>query len=674
MAFGGVRPDRRTELSDAVRDAVAEWRRDLPPPSAIPVTRPADRATPLMRDPNREPLVPSEQRPVVPHAPGPPGIMASIPRRAALKLEAGESGPPQMRTVAFQVNRATACRRLVVWVGMLARFGAVVVWDTLRRNSTTGQRAVRLRQIFERRGGTYIKIGQHLARRLDFLPWEYGSELSGMLDRVPPFSATDAIAIVEQTTGKPLAKTFARFDPDPVGSNSLSCTYQAILHSGEKVVVKVRRPGAGELFMADLKVLDWLAHTLEFLTILRPGRTHSMRSELRDTLVEEMDFVQEARYMDLFRRTAKKSGRRFFTAPRVHFELSGEQVIVQEFVAGMWLWELVAAVEQKNQSVLDLAQQLEIDPARIARRLAFINYWAWHGNFFFRAEPHPDRIIIGAGGIITFIDFGSVGAIDTAKRRALQQNMYYASKQDPLNMARASLILLEPLPAVDPNVLTKELEACNWEMLFAFETRPSTGGRFTRTSAQQWIGLIRLARRFRIVIDFHILRLLQGVVTYDTLAVRLDPRINVITEYRRFARYRAARARVRARRRLLKNASRIPDTRGYLRLEQLADTGESLFFRLRHALAIPHANFNSLMSKGSVFVYTGIKFAAEMLGLTAVSTAAVVATALAATGHAPGFRDAFNRAIGLVAFRVMAALLVLINTRKMLFRMDDKDQ
>ncbi len=623
-------------------------------------------------DPDREPDLRSGPQP--PEAAGQPGILASLPRRAFLKLPLLDAAPPQMRMVAFQASRATAFRRLFVWLGILLRFGAAVIWDTLRRTSTPAQRAVRLRKIFERTGGTYIKIGQHLAARLDLLPWEYGSELSGMLDRVPPFPASQAIALVEQTTGKPLAATFARFDPSPVGSSSVACTYQAILRTGEKVVVKVRRPGAGELFMADMTVLDWLARALELLTILRPGHTHSMRRELREALVEELDFVQEARYMNLFRRTARKSGRRFFTAPKVHFELSGEQVLVQEFVAGMWLWELVAAVEQKNERVLELARQLDIDPKKIARRLTFVNYWGWHGSFFFRAEPHPDRIIIGAGGILTFIDFGSVGAINKPKRRALQQNMYYALKQDPLNMARASLILIEPLPAVDPDVLTKQLEAANWEMLFAFETRRSEHGRFTRTSALQWIGLIRLARRFRIAIDFSVLRLLQGSVMYDTLAVRLNPGINVINEYRRFAKYRAARSKRRAARKLERKGSRFPEHRGYLRLEQLADTGESLFFRLRHALAIPRANFTSLMSKGAVVVYTAIQTGAQLLLLSGLTTAWIATAAFAATGQRIDLRDAFGDALTLFAFRVTAVLLVFINTRKMLFRMDDKDR
>jgi predicted unusual protein kinase regulating ubiquinone biosynthesis (AarF/ABC1/UbiB family) len=358
----------------------------------------------------------------------------------------------------------------------------------------------------------------------------------------------------------------------------------------------------------------------------------------------------------------------------VYFGLSGEDVIVEEFVTGMWLWELVAAVEQKNDSVLDLARRLSIDPAQIARRLVWVNYWAWHGNLFFRADPHPDRIIIGEGGKLTFIDFGSVGALGRTRLRALQQNMYYAWKQDPLNMARSSLILLEPLPAVDPNELTKELEACNWQMLFAFESRQPDGGSFSRTSALQWIGLIRLARRFSIVIDFHILRLLRANVMSDTVAVRLDPEINVIKEYRRFAKYRAARARRSFHRTLINKASTFPDNkRVYLQLERLANTGESLFFRLRHALSIPRVNFSSLMSKGSFVVYTWIRLVAQVLAVTALMTAAVVASRYAETGQRIDGRAAFGHVTSLVAFRVVVVALVFLNTRKLLFRMDDKD-
>ncbi|MEI6666781.1 MAG: AarF/ABC1/UbiB kinase family protein [Acidobacteriota bacterium] len=602
-----------------------------------------------------------------------PGVIASIPRRTPLTLRVGETAPPQFKEVTFKASRIRALARLAVWVNVLLTFWVANLWDRLRRTGTPERRAALLRRLFERTGGTAIKVGQHLAMRLDLLPWEYGNELSKMLDRVPAFPARDAIAIIEKTTGRPLWESFSRFDPEPVGSTSLACTYQGVLRNGEKVVVKVRRPGVGELFMDDLKVFDWLLTALEFLTVLRPGSTYSMRRELRETLAEELDFVREARYMGLFRRAARQSGKRFFSAPKVHFELSGENVIVQEFVAGMWLWELLAAVEQHNEPVLALARQLGIEPGQIARRLAWINYWTWHEHFFFRADPHPDRIILSEGGKLTFIDFGSVGAVGSTKRRALQQNMYYAWKQDPLNMARASLVLLEPLPAVDPNELTKELETYNWQMLFAFESRRGGQGPFSRTSAWQWMGLIRLARRFSIVIDFHILRLLRGSVMYDTLAVRLDPTINVIQQYRRFAKYRAARARQRVKGALVTHASRFPDDKSiYLEFERLANTADSLFYRMRHALAIPRVNFSALMSKGSFAVYMGIRLGAQVLGLAALATGALVAGHWVSVGEVISGREALAQVTSAGLFRLAATAIVFLNTRKLLFRMDDK--
>jgi predicted unusual protein kinase regulating ubiquinone biosynthesis (AarF/ABC1/UbiB family) len=509
--------------------------------------------------------------------------------------------------------------------------------------------------------------------RLDILPWEYGHELSQMLDRMPPFPAAQAVAMVERSTGRPLGETFARFDPDPVRSTTVACTYQATLRSGGRIIVKVRRPGIGELFMADVKAIDWLAALLEMLTIIRPGFTHSMRRELHESLTEELSFVQQARRQDLFRRAAKRSGKRFFTAPRVRFDLSGADVIVEEYVSGIWLRELIAAVVQNDADMLALAGRLNIDVRKTARRLTWINYWTWHESLFFRADANPDRIIIGQDGRLTFIDFGSTGSIDRTKRRALEQNMYYAWKQDSLNMARASLALLEPLPAVDPIELTRELEAYNWQMLFAFASRRPDRGGLRRTSAWQWIGLVRLARRYNILIDIDVLRLVRANVMFDTLAVRLHPEINVIDEYRRFTKYRAARARRRARRRLIKQASDPDNNRRYLRMERLADAGQRLFFRLHHAVTVPRANFSALMSKGSFIAYKWIQFSVQVLALTVTSVVAVVAAQSWAGGRAINVRQALDVVLASAAFRVCVALLVFLNSRKVLMRMDDKD-
>ena len=604
------------------------------------------------------------------------GVIAQLPRRRFVKAKAKDvdTTPPKMRFISFQTTYRKAFVRLLRWVVILLSFAASVLWDKLRQQDSPERRAVRLRQRFEEAGDSFIKIGQYLAMRLDFLPWNYCAELSRMRDTMPPFPTAEAIAKVEQATGRPLADTFSQFDPEPIGSTTLACVYQAVLKkSGQKVVVKVRRPGMGERFMADFLALDILALAAEFMTFFRPGHTKDMRREFRQTLLEELDFIQEARYQDSFRRAAKKSGKSFFTSPRVHFDLCNEDVIVEEFVNGLWLWELLAAVEQNDQRVLALADDLNIDPHLVAHRLSWVNFWGWHEHLFFHADPHPNNIIVRPDSKLMFIDFGSIGAVDRTKRQALQQNMYYAWKEDPLNMARASLTLLEPLPPIDLIDFTKELESHNWQMLYAFAGRQPHSARHDRTSATQWLGLIQVARKYGVTIDFHILRLLRATLTYDTLATRLNPDLNIIKEYRRFSKDIARRIGRQTRRRLFKQAVEGVDGKVYLRMERWLNAGEGLFFRLRRMLSIPSVNFSMLMSKWSFATFTTVVFLTQLLLVTAVAMTAVAAIHYFTAGEIFDVRNAFLQVATHWLYQLIVLILLIINSRSLLFRLDDKD-
>jgi predicted unusual protein kinase regulating ubiquinone biosynthesis (AarF/ABC1/UbiB family) len=605
--------------------------------------------------------------------PGQPGILAPLPRRQFLEVRSAEVVPPRMRVVEFRLSRTTAARRGFVWLLIMGMFGAGLVWDRLRGRSSPSRRAVRLRRAFERAGGTFIKLGKTLAMRLDLLPWQYGEELSRMKDTMRPFPVEQAVAAIERATARPLGDTFESFDPEPMSSSSVACVYQARLRDGTQVVVKVRRPGVGELFTGDLKAFDWLVSTLEYLTWFRPGRTRGMGSELRDALIGELDFVQAARQQDWFRRAAKKSGKRFFTAPRVYFKLSNEEVLTQEFVAGMWLWELLAAVEENDRPTLTLAARLGIDPRRVARRLAWVNFWGWHENLFFLADPNPTSVIIGEGGTLAFIDFGSVDAINRTKRRALQQNMYYASRRDALNMARASLVLVEPLPPLDVLELTRELEGYNWDVIHGFESRSQARAWSDRTFARQWIGLFEAARRHDITIEFSVLRLLRVNVLSDTLVVRLDPEINVINAYRRFARFQARRVESRGCSRLIRQASRGIDDRAYLQIERLAGTAEGLLFHFRQMLVIPRANFSGLMGKWSFAAYVLIATAVQLAVLTAVAGAAVAVWVFIDAAQPPSAADAVRQALQLRTYQWLAFAIGVMNGRKLMFRMRDRE-
>ena len=184
------------------------------------------------------------------------------------------------------------------------------------------------------------------------------------------------------------------FDPVPIGSASIGCVYQAELPTGEKVAVKVRRPNIGPKFAADLRALGWIMELAEGLAIIRPGMTYDLRLELKKMLFEELNYALEARYTELFARRAKKKKQDYIQAPRVFFELSGEDVLVTEFVSGIFLWEILAVIDRNDQKGLAELKLRGIDPETIAKRMIRAFYWETLENIFFHADPHPANIVV----------------------------------------------------------------------------------------------------------------------------------------------------------------------------------------------------------------------------------------------------------------------------------------
>ncbi len=602
-----------------------------------------------------------------------PGVIAELPRRQFLEVSTGDSNLSQMRFVSFEASRIRSLRRLFTWFHLLLYFTLNIIFDALLGRDNPQRRASRLRRAFERNGGSFIKLGIHLSIRVDLMPWAYCSELSRMSDRMEPFPVEQAIAEIERCTKKPLSATFARFDPEPITSTSVACIYQAILQNGEKVIVKVRRPGIGEQFMADLQAFDWLLLIAEFLTIFRPGFTQGMRNEFRDLLIQELDFVQEARRQDAFRRAAAESRKDFFSAPRIYLELSGEEVVVEEFASGLWLWELLAAVEQGNETVLAQAQEMNINPKKVAKRLLWVNYWAWDENLFFHADPNPNNIIIGRDSTLYFIDFSTTGALSRSKRQAMRQNLNYAWQRDPQNMARATLTLMEPLPPVDLIELTQELETYNWQLLYALEAAPESLPWQERTSAIQWMGIIQLARKYGIVIDIHVLRLLRSTLLCESMAVRLHPTIDFVRQYRKFGRYRAEQARRRITDSILDQLDGKNNEQLVIRLDRIAQTVEGFFSRTSHMLSLPSVNFSSLMSKWSFTAYILVRFLAQTLGVTALAVFLAVLNHYFRGEQPVNTYDVLRSVIAQPVYQIIILVLTFASGRTVLFRMDDKE-
>lgn len=573
-------------------------------------------------------------------------------------FEPQDSAPPPLYSL----------RRLFAWFRLILGFSLGNFFDRLLRRQSEAREAIRLRRELERAGGTFVKFGQQAAMRIDLLPWAYCVELSKMLDKMVPFPVEKALEAIERTTGKPWQETFAVFDPEPIGSASIACVYQAVLKDGTRVAVKVRRPNIRRIFMADFQVLDWLTGLMEFLTFIRPGFTRNFRKELSETLLEELDFRKEARFQDTFRENARDSGKDFFTAPKVLFEYSDEEVLVQEFVEGLWLWEVIAAVEHRRPEDLQLLRSMNIDPDVVARRILWTAFWSMDEHLFFHADPHPANILVRPDNCITLIDFGSCGSFNNQQRVAMEQLVLTMENNDVEGMTLASISLIEPMPPVDLPKLIKMSQEDNMRVLQTFNTPAEHTEYWERTSARQWIVLVQMANHFKIPLNLHMLRMIRATLLYDSIVLRLDNELDRQEEYKAFMKDRARLIKDKWRKRMRANAG----NRLLLRIEELGNSVNDLMVRTQSSLGKPIVKLGATVDK---LVYTASVLTRMVGRLALITFAAVVAVLLFGLRAGGSFNllDGLLRVIQSPIYQLILVLAIVLNGRLIIFRLWEKD-
>ncbi len=261
---------------------------------------------------------------------------------------------------------------------------------------SVGQRFVR---VCEELGPTFIKLGQIASTRPDILPLPVLKALSQLQDRVSPFSAVDAKRIFEKDIGEPIEKAFAHFSDTPFASGSIAQAHKATTHDGQRVVVKIKRPGIEQTVRLDIYVLKFLAEQAESLfPELRPYRPRMLVEEFTQTLERELDFVNEASATTRFYLAFKDD--EHVSTPEVHWNLTGPSILTLQFLEGHRFREALATENE------------DIDRPLLARRISecFVRQFFELG--LFHADPHPGNLLITAPSHLKLVDFGMIGQLD----------------------------------------------------------------------------------------------------------------------------------------------------------------------------------------------------------------------------------------------------------------------
>ncbi len=509
-----------------------------------------------------------------------------IPIRVKAAVDRGESnGRPPARVIRLRgrdsgrekdvepphINPGVKIEREVIKVSRLMIFGRLLVWatsffflalemlgDRLRGRATKRSDAVRLRRTLERLGPSAIKIGQQLGVRADLVPKEISDELLALLDSVPPFPSAQARAMIEKELGKPINELFSHFDDTPLGSASIACAYKATLMSGDVVAVKVRRPGVEKILAADLDAIKYVCDKLEAIGFISRGKTRPVLREFRQMLLDELNFLVEARQTALFRVEAKKNNR-YVSAPRVYGAYSTNKILVTEFITGVFLRVVIEAVQNGDQAFLrDLAAN-GIDLEKVSRRMVNIFYWQLFEAPFFHADPHPSNVILQPGNKIVMIDLGATGTITQKYRSDLLRFVNSFSKDDLDGMVRNMIASLEPLPPLDMEEYTAEMMHAMREFLFTAKSKSATWQE--RCSGRAMTAMTELSRRYKIPMRADVLRYFRASFQFDSIVYRLNPKLDSRKEIRRYFAARAREEQKRRRKRLKSNQGKF-DTRG----------------------------------------------------------------------------------------------------------------
>lgn len=284
------------------------------------------------------------------------------------------------------------------------RFGFIrkLIPRSTRKHAQKYTKWEKMRMVCEELGPTFIKFGQILSNRPDLIPMELIHEFEKLQDNVPPMTEKQARDAVEGELKDTVENLFAWFEPKPFASASMAQVHKATLHSGERVALKVQRPGIQEIIVEDIKVMYQVANVLlRRIPSIKSFDPIGLVKNFEESILKELDFINESINVQRFNNNllSDDTSEQFAMAPKVYPKYTTPKLLTLEFINGTKISK-IEKIEEKG-----------LDRKVIARRLAVSFFKQIFDYGFFHADPHPGNLLVMPNGKICYLDFGMMGSI-----------------------------------------------------------------------------------------------------------------------------------------------------------------------------------------------------------------------------------------------------------------------
>eukprot|EP00592_Proboscia_alata_P020280 CAMPEP_0194420790 /NCGR_PEP_ID=MMETSP0176-20130528/20076_1 /TAXON_ID=216777 /ORGANISM="Proboscia alata, Strain PI-D3" /LENGTH=798 /DNA_ID=CAMNT_0039228595 /DNA_START=397 /DNA_END=2793 /DNA_ORIENTATION=+ len=395
-------------------------------------------------------------------------------------------------------------------------------------------------------GPVAIKAAQTLSQRPDIVGHEACTALKTLQTRNLPFENGLAHAILRESLGweGPIAPNlvdnegedvevaeclFAWMSVDPIAVASLGQVYQAKLHDGRLVAVKIQRPDGTQLLCTD---------TISFKlvwAILDKLRTYTTNNELPKGLVmeivdrvardmtNELDYVLEARNAKLFEESLEFLG--FVKTPDIVEEFLTDRILVTEWVNGDHLENLGT----KEEKLAMTRMAVEACTASLVL------------TGFVHADPHEGNLMLDTDGNMVFLDFGLMSNVDESVMEAFACGIRSCLAEDWVGVTTA----FQDAGFIDDPIVWRPDTDTQWQNFekvdvdtgenLGLETLAedlgramlSVDGGTSKFGALATVLNTELSGNWKMKTPAYVILLVRTFLTLEGIAARVDPTFNI---------------------------------------------------------------------------------------------------------------------------------------------------
>ena len=379
-----------------------------------------------------------------------------------------------------------------------------------RKRDSSAPLGERIRLALIELGPIFVKFGQAISTRRDLLPPDIAIELAKLQDRVPPFPAEEAAAIISDAYRRPVEEVFRRFDVEPLAAASIAQVHSAALQDGTEVIVKVLRPGVEEQIERDLDVMRMIAGlAVRYWEHGKRLKPLELVAEYDRTVHDELDLMREAANTAQLKRNFEGSDMLY--VPEIYWDYCRPEVMVQERIFGTPISDM-EALREAGTNIQVLAENgVEIFFTQVFR------------HNFFHADMHPGNIFV----IVTdpqrpkyaAVDFGIVGTLSPEDKRYLAENFLAFFDRDYHRIAKLHI----DSGWVPAGTRIDQLESAVRTVCEPIFNKPLVEISF----AQVLMRLFRVAQRFNVEIQPQMILLHKTLFNIEGLGRDLYPELDL---------------------------------------------------------------------------------------------------------------------------------------------------